>query len=93
MTATLVRVERNLDAEARYRAAWSTYVLSTDAVEKHALEELMDSLQPEIANNPKDPRWVAFADSLPGYRDFWERFGRESMEAIEAHIERKRAAR
>lgn len=80
---------RNLGAESRYRAVWSSYVLTSDPAEQRILEKLMDSLQPEIADTPSDPRWQEFADSLPGYRDFWSRF-RVECDGMIAKLERKR---
>jgi hypothetical protein len=38
---------------------------------KRAMEQLMDELQPQIANSPNDPRWKEFTDTLPGFEEFW----------------------
>ena len=73
----VVPVGRNLEAESQYRAAWTSYVLTRDPGERRSLEVLMDFLQPSIAYSPKDPRWGAFADSLPGYREHWARLSSE----------------
>jgi hypothetical protein len=77
--------ERNLDAEDRYRKAWLEHhelgrlsraadrsfdQLAADTERCKTLERLMDSLQPAIANNPKDQRWVDFVKTLPGFDYF-----------------------
>lgn len=68
-------------AEARraYRDAWSTYLLCGDEEERERLGRFMDSLQSRIARGPDDPAWQEFADSLPGFRDFWDRWGRRVL--------------
>jgi hypothetical protein len=75
-------MDRNLEAEASYAAAWQQYCLTPqdDTVQRQALEEAMDQLQPQIATSPKDPRWPAFIDTLPGYKQFWEGWGAEMMQ-------------
>jgi hypothetical protein len=70
MPESLVRNER---AERAYAAAWASWLLATDREEKTVLERVMDAEQEKIATSPADPRWQKFADSLPGYREFWSR--------------------
>jgi hypothetical protein len=67
-------------AEARrtYREAWSRYLLCGDEGERERLGQVMDSLQSSIARGPTDPAWAEFADSLPGFRDYWLRWRREA---------------
>ena len=60
---------RDLEAESQYREAWLAYRQTFDDAEHERLGNVMDSLQEKIADNPKDPRWVAFADSLQ--LSFW----------------------
>lgn len=73
--------QRNLIAEQAYAAAWSSWTQTADKETKRALEQAMDAQQEKIATGPADPRWQRFADSLPGYRVYWERVRRE-MEAM-----------
>ena len=75
-------MERNTEAEEVYRAAWHQYVLTSDEGTKRVLEKVMDGAQVKIAVGPKDPRWQAFIDTLPGYREFWIRFRTECDEMI-----------
>jgi hypothetical protein len=72
---------RNLAAESIYRDAWYCWLFNSCPKEKAILEQVMDEQQPKIGTNPKDPRWQRFADSLPGYRAFWSRFGGEAKVA------------
>jgi hypothetical protein len=72
------------DAKKAYNQAWSAWCLTTDEGDKHRLEQVMDGLQPQIANGPTDPPgvWHEFIDTLPGYREFWARWHDESLERL-----------
>jgi len=61
---------RNVHAENGYRSAWAGWCVSSGAKKKE-YEVIMDGLQPLIADSPKDPRWRAFVNTLPGYREVW----------------------
>ena len=79
--------ERNLQAEAIYRQAWEAWKLALTDEERVAQEDIMDSMQPQIADYPKDPRWQAFKDSLEGYNEYWkkilpEKIGRKLNEIL-----------
>ena len=67
-------------ARETYRRAWHDWCLTVDPGRRRALEQLMDSLQPDIAKGPHDPAWREFAASLPGFLDFWGRLERELEE-------------
>lgn len=69
------------EAMGIYRALWATYTLTTDTETKKELEEAMDVEQCRICRGP-GPLWQGFADSLPGFREFWARFDRECAEKI-----------
>jgi hypothetical protein len=60
------------EARNQYSLAWTAYCLCTNDAARQQHEKVMDSLQPRIATSPADPRWQEFADSLPGFREFWE---------------------
>lgn len=68
-----------LEAKEQYRSTWTTYCLCPDPVQKRALEKLMDSLQPQICLGP-GPEWKAFAKTLPGFLEFWDRWHLEVTE-------------
>lgn len=65
--------ERNREAEAIYRAAWSSWLLTPCPLKKSALEAVMGEQTTRIATGPGDPRWIAFTDSLPGFLDWCQR--------------------
>jgi hypothetical protein len=77
-------MERNEQAEAAYAAAWQQWCMTSDVLAKNELERVMDDLQPQIAASPKDPRWSAFIDTLPGYREFWQGW----YEAMKDHLDK-----
>lgn len=56
---------RNIEAENRYRAAFRKWADSVDESERLTLEREMDATQSSIADNPADPRWIAFKETLP----------------------------
>ncbi len=56
-----------------YRQTWSRWLLAKTSQEKENLEVLMDSLQGYIGENPRDPRWIEFRDTLPGFKDYFAR--------------------
>ena len=76
-------MQRNLRAEGAYAAAWQQWCATFDAGKKRELEQIMDSLQPQIATSPNDPRWAVFIDGLPGYRAFWENWATAIIHQIE----------
>lgn len=59
------------DAKDAYRRAWIAWKSTASATKRRQLEDLMDSLQPQIAKGPGDPVWKEFTASLPGYLEFW----------------------
>jgi hypothetical protein len=75
-------MERNLEAEAAYAAAWQQWCLTSDDGKKRELEQVMDALQPKIAVSPKDPRWPAFIKTLPGYEQFWSGWHTDMMNVV-----------
>lgn len=75
--------EDEVEARAAYRAAWTRYqVPGLRPDERADLQQRMDSLQPRIAVGPRDPRWVEFAASLPGFLDFWKGLRKHLRTAI-----------
>lgn len=77
---------RNFEAEAQYAAAWDAYRLALTDEERDTFEKRMDSLQPRIAIGPRDPRWKAFADALPGYREFWSFYLDKAIKTVEERV-------
>lgn len=77
---------RNLEAEAGYAAAWAAYREALTDEERLPLEYRMDHLQPRIAPRPDDPRWINFADSLPGYREFWDFYRNKAIKIVEDRV-------
>ena len=73
---------RNEAAEATYEGAWKAWVATEDDVARKRLENVMDGLQPAIAHNPTDPRWVRFKHSLTGYIDFWLGWKEATVDSI-----------
>ena len=61
-------------AKETYRQAWASYCLETSPENRLALERLMDGLQPRICRGP-GPEWTAFAETLPGFLEFWNDWG------------------
>lgn len=70
------------EAKERYRTVWSSYCLCQDELQKRELEKLMDDLQPRICRGP-GPEWQAFAETLPGFLEFWDRFRVEAKAMAE----------
>lgn len=66
------------EAQAAYRAAWLSWCCSGSQT-RGAMEYVMDSMQPHIAKNPKDPRWAAFIATLPGYTEAWSEMAKAAM--------------
>jgi len=58
--------------EKIYRGAWRTYLLCNNDTERRRMQQLMDWVQPGIAPNTEDPRWLKFTSTLPGYKEHWE---------------------
>lgn len=73
---------RREEAEVAYRDAWGRRKLSI-GLERQRLETEMDRLQLLIADGPKDPRWQAFIDTMPGYREFWRAEAKRLVTRIE----------
>jgi hypothetical protein len=76
------------EAEARetYRVAWMKWQRA-GADEKRHLEKVMDACQRHIARSPRDPKWKEFAESLPGYLEFWEAFRQWGKAAAAKRLE------
>lgn len=68
-------------AKATYRILWETYLVTQDLDVRQALEQGMDAEQVRICRGP-GPLWQNFADSLPGFHEFWERFDAECVSMI-----------
>lgn len=81
--------ERVEEAKEQYRAAWTSWCLSQDLTQKRELEKLMDSLQSQISSGP-GPEWQAFAKTLPGFLEFWNRWGDEMKEMAKGMAEKIR---
>ena len=75
MTLNMTIVPTEEQAQSAYRAAWTAYVLAVTDEARVAAGEMMDHMQPYIADNPKDPRWPAFTATLPGFAEFWANWG------------------
>ena len=73
------------EAKQAYRDAWQNYCLCQDPKRKEELERVMDGLQPKICRGP-GPEWDEFSASLPGFREFWNRWVAEIREKAEAKI-------
>lgn len=71
------------EAKEAYRSAWSSYCLCQDPGQKLEFEKLMDSLQPKICRGP-GPEWQAFAETLPGFLELWDRMAVEMKQMAEA---------
>lgn len=69
-------------AKEMYRDAWAAWLLTTDESTRLHLEQTMDALQPRITKGP-GPEWRSFAETLPGFLEFWERWRVESIEKID----------
>jgi len=67
------------EAKEQYRTVWTSWCLCQDQTQKRGLEQLMDDLQPRICRGP-GPEWQAFAETLPGFLEFWNRWGSEMEE-------------
>ena len=78
--------KHNVEAEEKYRAAWTQYCLSSNQRTKLAMESLMDEIQPQIARGPMDPRWKEFIDTLPGFQEFWNNWLRDVETWVEDHF-------
>ena len=52
----------------------------TRLLRKRVFEQRMDAFQPLICRGP-GPEWQAFAESLPGFVEFWEG-------SLETHVKR-----
>lgn len=76
----------NRSAEANYRAAWFSYLLSSNPEQRKACEFVMNSEQVRIGRCPADPDWVAFKDQLPGFNDFWGRIGADANAKINSRV-------
>lgn len=68
--------------EDQYRAAWKSWLLATTREEREPLEKLMDELQPQIASGPKDPRWLAFKQTLHGFDKVWANLAQRALRRL-----------
>lgn len=67
------------EAKQAYRDAWASFCLTQDPAVKEQLGRTMDMLQSKICRGP-GPEWDAFAQTLPGFLQFWNRWGAEMEE-------------
>lgn len=59
-------------AQQIYRQAWNSHRLAKTAEGVSAAEEAMDALAKYCTSSGKpDAEWVAFANTLPGFVEFW----------------------
>jgi len=58
-------------AKEAYRQAWMSWCLARTPERKHVCERRMDIFQPYITPGP-GVEWQLFAESLPGFVEFWE---------------------
>lgn len=65
--------ERNPEAEAVYRAVWSSWLLTRCPLKKQLLEAVMGEQTTRIATGPGDIRWIEFTESLPGFLEWVRR--------------------
>lgn len=77
---------RPVGPEQRYRDAWKSYLMAKTNDERDALGKLMDELQPQIADGPKDQRWIEFKKTLPGFESFWRGLGKRMLKRLGAGI-------
>lgn len=61
------------EAKEVYRQAWVAWCITQNPARKQQMEQLMDDAQVFIAKSPKDPEWGAFAQTLPGFLEFWQK--------------------
>jgi len=73
--------------QAIFRAAWNTLILSPcgkyveSGICLHcAAIATMQDQQPYLGAGPDDPEWIGFIETLPGYREYWERVLAEDEE-------------
>jgi len=69
-------------AKEAYRQAWLGWCLASTQESKQMFEQRMDSLQSWIARGP-GPEWQAFAETLPGFIEFWENWQADAVEQAE----------
>lgn len=63
------------EAQAAYRQAWMQRCLATKPDVQRAAERSMDAVQEACVDSGRPgPEWEAFIDTLPGYRESWQRF-------------------
>jgi hypothetical protein len=60
-------------AQEMYRAAWLRWCATDDLETKKNMQKAMDAVQPwcSVAGRP-DAEWKRFADTLPGYNEYWD---------------------
>lgn len=77
-------------AMAEYARLWDEFRLGGvfDAQESVRLQQAMDDAQLQISRGP-GPLWQDFADSLPGYRAFWEGFRTWAGEKVAELMEKE----
>lgn len=73
------------EAQQNYRTLWAAFVLCTNAEHQKLLAQQMDNEQLRISRGP-GPLWRAFADTLPGFRNWWARQTYEFLEQMERKL-------
>lgn len=75
-------------AQRIYRDAWNTFRLTTDETIQDACKEAMDTIQPHCCESGRpDPEWEAFAESLPGYMEFWQSWAQDVRGRIQRTLD------
>jgi hypothetical protein len=71
------------EAQAMYRVAWTGWLQFTTEEARHILEQRMDEVQSfRTSTGHSGPEWKAFIDTLPGYRDAWDRTYNDAMSMV-----------
>lgn len=71
-----------------YRAAWLMHQQTPDV--RWELQLRMDELQPKIAPGP-GPVWLAFAQTLPGFLEFWATWHKDMTVKVQEFEEERGA--
>lgn len=74
--------EREVFARKRYSDLWHQRCFETNEGMRREIGMLMDECQPVIAVGPDDPKWQQFVDTLPGFREYWDRVYEQAMKRI-----------
>ena len=57
-----------------YRQCWLSFLFCTNPKVRKDLMQTMDETQSDICRGP-GPLWDTFVASLPGYLEFWDKYG------------------